>query len=435
MDPEDADLDIDASLPGDPRPGTALARVRAVSLALSDAARRRRISMRRGGRLSSGGFENRQGARIARTLVLASFLLVVALPTFCAILYFGFIAADQYVVESEFTVSAGESPMRDGVDSLSGVPVQLIIQDTQIITNFLHSREIVDELSKRINLKAIYSRDWADALSRLNPKAPIERVVKYWERVSHSTIKLPGGLVKFDVRAFSPEDAKLVADTTLALCEELVNGLNARINRDAVSMAQAEFQHATEELTKTLAAEEVARNQSGILETKMSAEAISGLVRQLKSSLLDLSGAYDAQLRYMGADAAPMRELKSRIDVLKLQIAKVESQLTTSPGAAVDAAAVEGDSTVSAAMMTFGELGARQKAAEQMYENAATALEHARIASEFKLIYLKVYVQPSVPQESEYPSRKLNIFLVALGSLAAWGFLAAIGSLVRNNMA
>ena len=179
-------------------------------------------------------------------------------------------------------MSAGESPMRDGVDSLSGVPMQLILQDTQIITNFLHSREIVDELNKRINLRALYSRDRADAFSRLNPKAPIERVVKYWERVSRSTIKLPGGLVKFEVRAFSPQDAKLVADTTLALCEELVNGLNARINRDAVALAQAEFQRATEELTKTLAAEEVARNQSGILETKMSADAISGLVRQLK---------------------------------------------------------------------------------------------------------------------------------------------------------
>ena len=57
MEPEDSDLDIDGALPGDPKPGTALARIRSVSLALSDAARRRRLSTRRGNRLSAGGFE------------------------------------------------------------------------------------------------------------------------------------------------------------------------------------------------------------------------------------------------------------------------------------------------------------------------------------------------------------------------------------------
>ena len=86
-------------------------------------------------------------------------------------------------------------------------------------------------------------------------------------------------------------------------------------------------------------------------------------------------------------------------------------------------------------MTTFGQLEARQKAAEHIYENAASALEHARIAADFKLIYLKVYVQPSLPQESEYPSRGLDMLLVAVGSLAAWGFLVALGSVVRNNMA
>ena len=71
-----------------------------------------------------------------------------------------------------------------------------------------------------------------------------------------------------------------------------------------------------------------------------------------------------------------------------------------------------------------------------MYENAATALEHARIAAEFKLIYLKVYVQPSVPQESEYPARGLDMFLVARRELWPPGdFWWRIGAVVRNNMA
>jgi capsular polysaccharide transport system permease protein len=435
MDSDEGDLDIDASLPGDPKPGTALARVRAVSAALSDAARRRRLSTRRAARLSAGGFESRRGEKIARRLLVGSFLTVVVLPTLAAIVYFGFLAADQYVAEAEFTVSAGESPMRDGVETLSGAPLMLILQDTQIITNFLHSREIVDELERRIKLRALYSTGKADFFARFDADEPVERLVKYWKHVSRAKVGLPGGLVTFSVRAFSPEDAKLVADTTIALCEELVNRLNARINRDAVALAETEFQRASDELAKTLAAEEVARNQSGILETKLSTEAISALVERQKTLLLNLSGAYDTQLKYMNPDAAQMRELKARIDVLRGQIAKLEAQMTTSPGATIDAASADGDSTLAAAMTKFGELEVRRKAAEHLYENAANALEHARVAAEFKLIYLKVYVQPSLPQESEYPSRGLDIFLTAIGSLAAWGLLAALGSVMRNHMA
>jgi capsular polysaccharide transport system permease protein len=236
------------------------------------------------------------------------------------------------------------------------------------------------------------------------------------------------------VRAFSPSDAKLVADTTLEICEELVNGLNARINRDAVALAETGFRNASQRLSRTLAAQELARNESGIMETKSSAEAITALVKQIRSSLIELSGNYETLLKYANAEAPQMRELKTRIDVIRGQLVALEGELTT-PKGATDAMAARGGSTVAAAMVKFGALEVEQKADEQLYENAAAALEHAKIAAENKMIYLKVFVRPSLPQESEYPSRGLNVFLFAVSSLAAWGLIVAVGSVVRNHMA
>jgi capsular polysaccharide transport system permease protein len=317
---------------------------------------------------------------------------------------------------------------------LSGIPSQLILQDTQIITNFLDSREMVDKLQQRIGIRQMYSRDGADFFTRFNPEKPVERLVKFWKHVSHASIKLPGGLVKFSVRAFTPHDAKLVADTTLKLCDDLVNSLNTRINADAVALAQIELQRASERLAKTLGAQEVERNTSGILETSASAAAISGLLKQLRGTLLDLSGAYDTQLKYLNSNTPQMQESKARIDVLGQQIAKLEGQLTTAPGSAL-ADNANGDETIAAAMTRFGSLDVQRKADEELYTDAATALEHARIAAEFKMIYLKVYVQPSLPQESEYPERGLDIFIVAVASLTLWGVLVALGAVVRDNMA
>ena len=435
MESEHSDLDIDAGGGEAARPpDTALTRIRAVSLALSDAARRTRLSTRRAAQLTSGGFEGRRGAKVVRWALIGSFVAVFVLPTLAATIYFGLIASDQYVAQAEFTVSAGESPYRDGIAAMTGIPSQLIIQDTQIIANFIQSREMVDKLEQRIKLRSLYSADKVDWLARFDADKPVERLVKYWKKIASASIKLPGGLVKLDVRAFSAQDAKRVADTTLEICEELVNGLNARINADAVTLAETGFQNASQRLSRTLAAQELARNESGIMEIKSSAEAITALVKQMRSSLIELSGNYETQLKYTNAEAPQMRELKTRIDVIGGQVAALEGELTT-PKGATDAMAARGGSTVAAAMVKFGALEVEQKADEQMYENAASALEHAKIAAENKMIYLKVYVRPSLPQESEYPSRGLDVILSAVSSLAAWGLLAAVGSVVRNHMA
>ena len=423
------DLDIDEG-PRE-RPANALGRVRAMSVALNDAARRTRLSARRSRELTSGGFQARRGSRVARYLIWASFVVVFVLPTLAAGIYFGFVASDQYVAHAEFTVSAGESPLRDGIASFTGLPSAIIIQDTQIVTNFIGSREMVDKLESKVGLRAIYSREGVDALSRFNPQRPIERLLKYWKKTATTSIKMPGGIVRLDVGAFSAEDAKKVADATLALCEDLVNDLNTRINHDAVALAETGFQRAAERLSKTLAAQEVARNQSGILETKLAAEATTALVKKLRETLLEQTSAYDSELKSINASAPQMRERRIRLDVMNKQIEQLEAEMTQAPSAA----APSQNQTIAAAMVKFDALESEKKADLQIYENAAEALEHSRIAAEFKIVYFKVFVRPSLPEEPEYPRRKLDILLVGVSSLAGWGVLMALASVVRNNMA
>ena len=227
MDTEDTDLEIEERPPEEAQHATALARIRAVSLALSDAARRSRMSSRRAAAFSSGGFRARRGSRLVRILMIASFCAIVALPTLAAFVYYEFIAANQYIAEAEFTVSAGESPLRDGIASLTGLPALAILQDTQIITNYIHSRAAVDKLDERLGLRKIYASEKADRYARFDANKPIERFLKYWSKVSTVSIKMPGGIVQLGIRAFTPEDAKRVADETIASCEELVNNLNS----------------------------------------------------------------------------------------------------------------------------------------------------------------------------------------------------------------
>jgi capsular polysaccharide transport system permease protein len=426
---DDSGLDLHDGAEEARKPGTALEKIRQVSQALSDAARRSRMSARARKAYSSGGFEGRRGARAMRWAIIVSFCLMVIAPSLAGALYYGFIAADQFVSVADFTVSGGEAPAPDGLGALTGIPALAIIQDTQIVANYIHSRAALEVLQKTADIGDVYANPKADWLARFNPEKPVEKFVKYWQGMSDVAIKMPAGIVELKIRAFRPEDARRLAQATLDACEGLINDMNDRINRDAVANAEQELQRSARRLAEALAALEKARNESGLLDAAKSAEALNKLVTETKASLLKMQEEYGAQLKYVLESAPQMRELKSRIDVTQAQIAEIESKLTSTqsrPGA---------DPTIAGAMTTFGELDLERQIAERLYAGAAASLELARINAERKMMYLKTFVSPVAAQEAQYPKRLLYSFLIFAGCLALWGILCGLALTVRNYMA
>jgi capsular polysaccharide transport system permease protein len=426
---DDSGLDLDEGPEAGQKPGTALEKIRQVSQALSDAARRSRMSTRARKAHGGGGFQARRGARAMRWAIIASFCLMVAAPSIAGAIYYGFIASNQYVAVADFTVSGGEAPAPDGLGALTGLPALAIIQDTQIVVNYIHSRAAVEVLQKTADIVGIYANPGADWLARFNPRKPIEKFVKYWEGVSDVSIKMPAGIVELKIRAFRPEDARRLAQATLDVCEGLINDMDDRINGDAVVNAEQELQRTVTRLAAAQAALEKARNDSGLLDAEKSAEAVNKLVTETKASLLTMQEEYRTQLGYVSGSAPQMRELKSRIDVTQAQIAELESKLTSPPSRPGD------DPTIAGAMTKFGELDLERQIAERLYAGAAASLELARTNAERKTMYLKTFVSPVAPQEAQYPKRLLYSFLIFAGSLALWGALCGLAATVRNHMA
>src|SRR5579872_4773298 len=133
-------MDLDQRSPPTGGALSPLDRARIISQALSDAARRARISTRGRREYAAGGFRARRGAKLLRITAILSFFLVVIIPTVAGVIYYAFIASDQYVAEARFTVAGGTPPIIDGITALTGIPLKAVIQDTQIVTNYIHSR-------------------------------------------------------------------------------------------------------------------------------------------------------------------------------------------------------------------------------------------------------------------------------------------------------
>jgi len=420
--------DHEVSRPNDKAPPQRRAEL--VSRSLSETARRFRMSKRSRRAFGTGTFRMRRHARLFRTIFIVSFVMIVVTPTVTAAVYFGLIASPQYIAEAKFAVRTGEIPRIDGMGALTGMPLAKIAQDTQVVTNYMESRAIVDALERRIGLRSLYSTDDIDWFARFNRDRSIERFVKYWRFMSDASIQIQSGIVDFTVRAFSADDAKRIADAVIELSEALVNDMNKRMMQATVADAEREFERSAEQLSRARIEFQKVRNTEGTLDATQQGKALVDLITALQGERLRVQQEYETQLKYVSASAPQMRTLNARLSALADQIAELQAKLTTQRVSATSDGKV-----LSESLTKFAQQDLERRIAERQYAVAAGALELARITSERQLVYLATFVRPSLPQESRYPRPILYIALTLGGTFIVWaGFCAAIAA-IRNHMA
>ena len=380
-----------------------------VAKALSEAARRARFSTKRRRSLTASGFRARRGERLFKLLRVLSFVVVVVVPSLAAAGYLLFIASDEYTAEARFTVRGGLPPSMDSIGTLTGAPPVLIIQDTQIIMNYLVSRGVVEALNKSVGLQHLYQDPDADYFSRLKENPSIEKTVKYWKRHIDLTVQVPSGIV-------------------VMTSEALVNDINDKMRVDAVSLAETEHQRAQDNLARTRAALEKARNDEGILNADNASKAVNELMTQVQGQRIKLQQDYDAQRRFVRADAPQLKNLQTRIDAAKIEVAKLQDQMTQS------SSSTDKDTALSGSISRLDYASLENVIAEKIYTGSLAALEHARLASETKLMYINTFVQPVAAQEASYPKRPLDMLIVVAACMAAWGVVLGLLTLVRGSL-
>jgi capsular polysaccharide transport system permease protein len=398
---------------------------------LASAARRARFSTRghMRGRLVAGGFRARPGQQAFNLATQISFLLLVVIPSLSAIVYFVSFASNQYAAEARFTLRPGRAPISDGLNAVTGIPSALVVQDTQIVVNYIRSSALLEKLAQQIDLTEVYSRSDIDWYARLKPGSPIEKLERYWKSMTDVEISMPGGIVIFTVRAFQPEDATKIANVVIELCEQMVNEMNDRIRQDTLAAATTQLQIAGERIASTRDALETARNAEGMLDAGVTADSVNLLISQVDSNRLKLQHEYESQAKFVSTDAPQMRNLKARIEAAQAQRAELAAQLTSNNHTR------DPSRVVSASMTKLAELSLEQQIAEQEFSLASTSLQRARIVSDMKLEYLNQFVSPMIPEEARYPRRFAGILVVVAGALGVWGGLFGLAVLVRNNMA
>jgi capsular polysaccharide transport system permease protein len=344
---------------------------------------------------------------------LLSFALIVLIPVSCAIVYYFFIAADQYIAEFRFALRAVE-PVRTEMGGIfqGNIAPSPVSVDSYAVVQYLSSRDVIEDVGKTLDLRAMFSRPEADWLARLDLPASIEELVRYWKNQVDAFYDITNGTIVVKARAFTPDDALRLAQGLLASAEQLVNDLSARARHDTLRNSEREVHRAEKRLKTALARLREFRDREGIIDPRKTADATQALAGRIRDEIVRTDTELATVKHYMRADAPSVRMLEARVQSLQSQLRSVESEVTDTEKSRSE--------VLSRVMGTYEHLDSERNFAEKAYQHALEALDRARMNADRQQVYIAGFVQPSLPEEPLYPRRFRCIGIVMTLACAVW---------------
>ncbi|MGQ3210800.1 MAG: hypothetical protein ACT6U0_25395 [Shinella sp.] len=356
-----------------------------------------------------------------------SFLAAAVLPAFLTSLYYLFIASPQYVVETQFSVrgSSENSFNALGLSALVGNSAQS--GDSYIVADYIHSAQILPDIKEQTNvdIRDIYSRPSIDFLYRENKDGSLDEFRNYWRDMINVSFNSTTGNVTMQVYAFSPSDAKQVADSILTVSENLVNTLSEKSRKQFIEVVNQQVARSEERLRNI-------RKQ--ITDLRMTEQAVdptavatmeAAIIGTLEQELASLRTRYKALVDSISSDAPSARVIERQISALEEQLIEQKRRIT-GEAAPVDSSnkttrsGAEGGRALPEMLDRFTELSVEQEFAVKAYTASLASLETAMQEAQKQERYFAVYVAPREPEIALYPLGMLNTFIVLITSVGLW---------------
>ncbi|PDT43204.1 MULTISPECIES: RkpR, polysaccharide export protein [Sinorhizobium] len=358
--------------------------------------------------------------RWRHAIVGASFLGLVAVPATLASLYMAFIAADQYHSTTSFAVRSIEGGMSsDILGMFTQASGGSTVSDSYILMDYILSERMAADADRKFKLEDVYATRGLDYFYGIGSDLPIEDKLYYWRDMVSVNFDHASGIMQVIVKAFEPRQAREIAQFIVDQSDSLVNSLSLSARNDVLRAAQDEVLAGEARLSKARAGLRVYRDKSQEISPEEGAKLAVQLIGSLEQQLTQLNADLATAKSQMGDDTPRIRVIKTRIESLEQQVAVERQRLGTGEktSAAEDANAPD----VAGRIAEFEELETEREFAERAYTAALGALEKARVEANNRQRYLALFIEPTLSEMAQYPSRLLNALLVTLGLLFAWG--------------
>ncbi|MEC3862683.1 hypothetical protein VK792_15435 [Mesobacterium sp. TK19101] len=353
--------------------------------------------------------------RLRHSLVMLSFVLCVLLPAGGTGYYLWEIAADQYASRMGFSVRREENSsaleMLSGLSKLSGSSSN----DTDILYEYVQSQRLVRDLDSEIDLRAIWSKPSQDVIFALPEDASIEELVEYWNSMVRLSFGTGSGLLDIEVRAFSADDAHLIAQKLFERSSDLVNELSSVAREDSISYAREDLDTALERLKEARETVTRFRNENQIINPEIDLQSQAGLLGNLQAQQAEAIIEIDLLSESVRDGDPRLEQAQRRLQVIETRIAAEREKLgvrSTDPA--------NGERAMADIVGEYERLVVDREFAERAYLSALGAYDAALAESRRKSRYLAAYLEPTLAETPKYPQRTTLLFLVSLFLFLGW---------------
>ncbi len=339
-------------------------------------------------------------------------ILVVVLPTLIASIYYLFIATPIYVSEARFIVRAANQsqPSALGV-ALQGVGLTSTQTDSFTVHEYIGSRDGLAMIQRRFDLNKVFGPRRADFISRYprpfekRSEEALYRATKRFMTVGYDSTT---GVSTLRVKAYSPEEAKSLADAVLSGSEALVNGLNERASQNALLDATAARDLARAHVDEAQSTLTAFRNSQAFVDPTLNARESSELIGTLRANVAALS-AERSQIAASAPSSPQLPIIDSRIEAYRSQIERERAAISG------------GANSLAPKIGAYEDLVKNRELADKELATASAALVTANQEARRQKIYLDRISNPNVPDMAVEPRRLTGILTVLMSCLLAYG--------------
>ncbi|MFL2825655.1 MAG: lipopolysaccharide biosynthesis protein [Coraliomargaritaceae bacterium] len=355
-----------------------------------------------------------------------TYILFVLLPFLLIAFYFLFIASDRYASGAGFAVR--NMSAQSGTDLLGSVTGLVgsgtSTSDSYIVVKFLESRDLLQSLIDETDFLQIYGNNAIDAISRIPEDLLIEERLKSWKRYIDASFDPSSGIIRFEVQAFQPEEAHLIASKILEQVKVLTNVLSEQARKDSMSYAEQELALAEARLLEARTDLRLFRKNTNSVDLSASAMAQIELLANLEKELIEIKARIEVLKESLNEDAPSIKALERKAEALEFQISEKSGGLK-----------ITGQSNeLSSLLANQEELQTQKTFAETAYASAMASLEAARMEASRNQRYLAIYTHPSLPEYPIYPKRLLYSLFAFIGLNLLWALGMLIAFSVQDHL-
>lgn len=355
---------------------------------------------------------------IKRKLTLGVFLL----PTLLVLGYSLIFYDSMYISNSEFVINSNSTE-----NTLSLTPQTLlnggINNDIYIAVAYIKSLNMFNAIDQKLNLKKHFQS--GDFISSLSSSATVKDIEEYWGNVVNVHIDLESELLRLSVRSYSPEFSLSIQKNILNELESLINRMNEKAHKDAISLAEKEVSSSEQEVEKTSLALKTFRDINTFISPEAEVSNFTNIIGSLEQQLSETKTELEQKLTYFKKDSLEIKTLKSKIDALNNQLNEVRTRIASNS---------TNKQILSNTINEYERLSLKHEFAKKKLESAMTSLEAARQISLTKARYLVMVESPTLPDESLWPTPFKSAFFTLILTILSGGIISLIISAIREHL-